>query len=868
MRKNTEESAISKIDEARRTGATELDLSFMELTSVPESVGNLIGLTTLALNDNKLTVAPRWLVRLTGLNTLYLHHNKLTVAPRWLGQLTGLTNLSLSGNRLATVPESIGQLTGLTILYLHSNRLTSLPESIGQLTGLTTLSLADNKLASLPESIGDLTGLTELALSHNQLTSIPESIQKLSGLKELVLHGNEALGLPPEVLGPSVIEQVDGKPAADPQAILRFYFASRQKRRPLAEAKVLVVGQGSVGKTSLIKYWRCGNGCDGTEEKTTNIDITRTTLAVPCPDGTNTLDVTLNVWDFGGQEIYHATHQFFLSKRSLYLLVLDARLTEDQNNVHYWFQMVRSFGGESRVLVVMNKSEQHRLELNETPLRREYGEQFAGVVRVSCKTPFGRDELTDEIRKQLASMKDVFNEVPEPYFVVKAELEKKARKENFLAYDSYTRLCNKHELKEAIDQTTLIRFLHDLGVVLSFDDPDSPYRLQETTILSPEWVTDGVYAIINSNQLMQKQGVLTRDDFNGILADKEYPPARKPVIIGMMHKFELCFDFPGEEGKRWLVPELLSVKEPDLDWREHESLNFQYHYDVLPGGLMCRFIVRTHGYLTKNPTYWRSGVVLEIDGQRTLVRGDTARGRVFITVQGPPNGRRSALGVVRHVFRAIHATMPGLNVVEKIPLRDNPDVVADFKHLLRLEVARQTEFWPEGASRLYTLSELLDGVTTPKERSEERQRGDIHNHFHKEATVNQNSGNNSGNVKIGTNTGSIVLNWGTLSGTVTSIVKQLPAKREDGPDLKAVIGAFLAALKEAAEKQDLPEAETKDAIEEVEVIAEAAKQPTEPKMLEKANKAVRGLGRIVGGVSALATQAQALGEAVTGWFTG
>lgn len=36
-------------------------------------------------------------------------------------------------------------------------------------------------------------------------------------------------------------------------------------------------------------------------------------------------DVRLHVWDFGGQEIMHATHQFFLTERSLYLLVLSGR---------------------------------------------------------------------------------------------------------------------------------------------------------------------------------------------------------------------------------------------------------------------------------------------------------------------------------------------------------------------------------------------------------------------------------------------------------------------------------------------------------------------------------------------------------------
>ena len=42
--------------------------------------------------------------------------------------------------------------------------------------------------------------------------------------------------------------------------------------------------------------------------------------------------VRLHVWDFGGQEILHATHQFFLTERTLYLLVLTGRegkATED-----------------------------------------------------------------------------------------------------------------------------------------------------------------------------------------------------------------------------------------------------------------------------------------------------------------------------------------------------------------------------------------------------------------------------------------------------------------------------------------------------------------------------------------------------------
>lgn len=33
--------------------------------------------------------------------------------------------------------------------------------------------------------------------------------------------------------------------------------------------------------------------------------------------------VSFSVWDFAGQEVYYSTHQFYLSRRSLYLCVFD-----------------------------------------------------------------------------------------------------------------------------------------------------------------------------------------------------------------------------------------------------------------------------------------------------------------------------------------------------------------------------------------------------------------------------------------------------------------------------------------------------------------------------------------------------------------
>ena len=46
----------------------------------------------------------------------------------------------------------------------------------------------------------------------------------------------------------------------------------------------------------------------------------------------------VNIWDFGGQEIYHATHQFFLTRRSVYILVCDDR--KEDTDFFYWLQVV------------------------------------------------------------------------------------------------------------------------------------------------------------------------------------------------------------------------------------------------------------------------------------------------------------------------------------------------------------------------------------------------------------------------------------------------------------------------------------------------------------------------------------------------
>jgi len=170
-----------------------------QLTTLPESIGDLSSLEKLWLYSNQLTTLPESIGNLSSLDNLWLVDNQLTTLPESIGGLISLKELGLSINKLTSLPESIGNLTSLERLWLSSNQLTTLPESIGNLSSLTLLGLSSNQLTTLPESVGDLSSLEKLYLDSNQLTSIPESIWDLSSLERLWLSSNQLTTLPESI---------------------------------------------------------------------------------------------------------------------------------------------------------------------------------------------------------------------------------------------------------------------------------------------------------------------------------------------------------------------------------------------------------------------------------------------------------------------------------------------------------------------------------------------------------------------------------------------------------------------------------------------------------------------------------------------
>lgn len=298
---------------------------------------------------------------------LNLSDRNLSQLPGGIGQLSSLQHLDLDDNQLRELPPKIGRLSSLEVLDSGGNQLRELPPEIGRLSSLKRLHLSYNQLRELPPEIGQLTNLRNLSLHNNQLSHLPREIGYLASLQNLSLYNNSPLQSPP----PEIIAQ--GTPA-----ILAYLRGLQEKTTPRYEVKLLIIGEGGTGKSSLLRALR-NQHFDAVLSTTHGIEVDSLKLSHPNKKNTN---VILNTWDFGGQQIYHATHQFFLTKRSMYIVTWNARLGVKQSRLDYWLETIQVLAPDAPVLLVATHIDERAADINYAALKEQYP-QLVGHLSIS-----------------------------------------------------------------------------------------------------------------------------------------------------------------------------------------------------------------------------------------------------------------------------------------------------------------------------------------------------------------------------------------------------------------------------------------------------------------------------------------------------
>ncbi len=399
--------ALELIEKEKREKTGFLDLGNCGLSQLPEAVRELVWLKSLALGELYINKKDEWWP-----SGNKAERNTIARLPDWLAELSGLQVLLLDN----TLVDDFLPLSGLSVLqslFFYNTPVADLKplawlselqklncsktpvddlSPLADLSRLQTLHCSSTPVADLSPLAG-LTELRTLDCSNTRVTDLSPFWPKIQAGWPVRWTGHDLeFGIHVEncpLIIPPVEFAIEG-----PEAVVEYFEQLGDEGRPLNEVKVIFLGEGASGKTSLIKRLR-KEKFDPKESQTHGIRIQKT----PFDFGGET--ITAHCWDFGGQEVNHATHQFFLSQRCVYVVVLNSR---SDDKAEKWLKHASSFGGRSPVLVVLvvlNKIDENpSFEVGRKRLRKKYP-NIQDFFRLSCASGQGVAEFHQALAGQI-----------------------------------------------------------------------------------------------------------------------------------------------------------------------------------------------------------------------------------------------------------------------------------------------------------------------------------------------------------------------------------------------------------------------------------------------------------------------------------
>ncbi|MCJ7684974.1 MAG: GTP-binding protein, partial [Desulfobacteraceae bacterium] len=472
----------------------------------------------------------------------------------------------------------------------------------------------------------------------------------MTKLDTLDLDDNKALTSPP----PEVVKQ-------GTKAILAYLRERLEKSEKQWVSKMILVGEGGVGKTQLLRALQ-GKEFQVESETTHGIGIEPLTLRHPEEPG---VQMSLNCWDFGGQEIYHATHQFFLTKRSLFVLVWDTRQGWEAGKLHKWLDAIEARAPGSPVLLVATKIDERDADLPLGDLRKKYP-QMLGHYEVSNKTRKGIKKLKDKLAHVAAELPLMGEEWPATW--LEAANAIRNRTEQYISPKEFYRVTSRHKVRKK-DSDILAQWMHDLGDILYFRDNE---ELNDLVILDPAWMNEKISRVLESKEVIKKDGIFTHVHMEKLWGDIEDDSIRQH-LMRLMEQFDLSYRTL-RNREISLVVERLPLDPPNYrkTWeaiqniRECKEISMKFSVGSLQAGLPTWFIARSHRFSIHK--HWRMGALFADGKERRhlgLIEAYEYERYLRLTVRGPMPHNFFAL--LRDGLELTLARFPGLEIRRTVP---------------------------------------------------------------------------------------------------------------------------------------------------------------------------------------------------------
>ena len=644
------------------------------------------------------------LVRTNRGTGLILSGRGLKHFPSEICSLTWLEQLDITKNSIPSLPKEVSALKNLDALYAESNRITSLPDEIVEMGSLRYVTLDSNLIESLPTGMNALQQLTTFRIAGNRITTLP------ADLSEMTYRCLSGLSTNP--IDDSLRVIID----AGPPAVIA-YLQSLASGEEQYEAKVVFIGEGEVGKSSLLASLL---GTQFIEGRSTTHGIEIATLMLPHPTVAEQ-NIRLNCWDFGGQEVYRITHQFFYSRRSLYLVVWNTRQGHEANDVEGWLTRLRlRIGDDARILIVATHADERRAEIDFETIRRSNPDVLSGHYEIDSKTKRGVSELRLAISKEAALLPQMGSALSAHWARVREELA--GLSVAYVAYGRYLEICSAHGLGGA-EATALSALLHDLGVIIHYADDDG---LRDLVVLQPEWLTKAIGYVLEDERTRSQGGVLEHErlrDIWGSSSGLNYPYELYPYFLRLMEKFDVSYRLSEQDAS--LIGQLVPHIRPTLtdshrtmgrssDGANSRTLALRCKMKEEAPGLIAWVTVRNHRFSTGR--HWRRGVELLYQQYQSYALIELVDSRtVELTVSGPSPD--FFFNILRDGLEdLLSRRWPGLEFDFLLPCRESENCSGYFpmRTVLRhREKERERIDCPECLVS-HSVTELLTGFAPPE----------------------------------------------------------------------------------------------------------------------------------------------------------
>lgn len=616
------------------------------------------------IRENKKTKA-------ASLNLSYCRLNRL---PAELSDCVWLKELNLWGNNELSDLSPLKDLKKLQRLYAYRTQVSDL-SPLKTLHNLEVLYIYDTQVADL-SPLKDLPNLQTLDVSGTQVSDLSPILPLIKRRVSInwgnkhwsdkgIMIKNCPLTNPPF----EIVQQ--GK-----KAILN-YFAELEKGGEVKglEAKVMLIGEGQSGKTSLRTRLLRGERVPlpKKDERTRGLEVEIEPLMVNLPNGER---MRLNIFDFGGQTHYKPLHQFFYSHRSLYVLV--TRNGDDSNEFDFWFDTAQLFGGGSPVLVVNNLFGEVPSGFNRSRFAR-----FDAIIKDSLNANLLTSDGLPSVRKRIEQLSEdlplVHQTIPKTWANVRRELEQ-LRHRNIISLQEYLDICAKPDNGEMDKERALhcSAYLHDIGVCLHYQGFPS---LRRYLIVKNEWATEAVYRVMDDPEVNRRHGHFSTDDLARIWKPTKEDLERgedfrfedyQTELLELMRKFKLCYPLL-KNPDEFVAPHLLPTKqEKDKKWIPDNDLQFEVEYDFMPPGLFSRFVVSRYEDIAgdNRDLVWRDEVFFQWDNATANASLPSRAGKkaiVFRVQGGDMEERKLMLTSLLRDLKKLHAETPGILAEERIP---------------------------------------------------------------------------------------------------------------------------------------------------------------------------------------------------------